>query len=163
MEYERRGDGYHFRQELERRYLQPLTGPGLLPVRPEAWADLAARRATSETCRMTYKGKAREIADGFEMSFSAEGTSNVPWALEVSLRPGGELTRVTAAREAEGIFLLEDGYAEYRVGSDLIRFGPGRHEHSYVQVRGAHPRLPGLSVYLTGYTPFEHTMTFELH
>ncbi len=32
----------------------------------------------------------------------------------------------------------------------------------YTQVRGAEGKLPGPSVYLCGYAPFDHTIDFEL-
>ncbi len=64
--------------------------------------------------------------------------------------------------ENENAFLLKDGFAKYRVGADVIRFGPGQCEHVYTQVRGAHAKLPGPSVYVTSYTPFQHTLTFEM-
>jgi hypothetical protein len=28
-------------------------------------------------------------------------------------------------------------------------------------VRGAQPKMPGASVYVTGFTPFDHTLDFE--
>ncbi|MCX6636342.1 MAG: hypothetical protein NT090_14875, partial [Acidobacteria bacterium] len=58
-------------------------------------------------------------------------------------------------------WLLEAGLAVYRVGDHAIRFGPGAASHRYVQVRGAESKLPGPSVYLTGLTPFDHTIRFE--
>jgi hypothetical protein len=57
--------------------------------------------------------------------------------------------------------LLERGTARLRSGADEIRFGPGLAMHRYVDIRGGEPRLPGASVYLTGYTPFDHTVVFE--
>jgi hypothetical protein len=58
-------------------------------------------------------------------------------------------------------FVLTEGYGTYRAGSDAIRFGPGAHAHMYTQVRGAEPKLDGPGVYITGFTPFDHTLTFE--
>jgi hypothetical protein len=47
----------------------------------------------------------------------------------------------------------------YTVGEDTIEFGPGQASHTYTQVRGALPKWDGLSVYLTGLTPFKTTLT----
>ena len=48
------------------------------------------------------------------------------------------------------------------MGADVIRIGPGRCEHSYIQVRGADAKLPGPSIYLTGFTPFNHTSKLQV-
>ena len=160
--YEKREDGFHFKQELQGRYLQPITDSSLLPVRPNMWSSLVAKRQTSEICRMVYEAHIRETTQGFEVSIHAHGTDNVPLAVEINLREGGELSGVTAAPNSDGAFLLKDGFAEYRMGSDVIRFGPGKCEHAYVQVRGGEAKLPGPSVYLTGYTPFQHTLTVQM-
>jgi hypothetical protein len=60
-----------------------------------------------------------------------------------------------------GRFLLAQDSAVCRLGSDEIRVGPGAAPHAYTEVRGAEPRLPGQIVYVTGFTPFDHTLTFE--
>ncbi len=65
-----------------------------------------------------------------------------------------------APQVADG-WLLAGRQARYRVGNDEIRFGPGLCLHSYTQVRMAEPKLAGPSVYLTGYTPLDHTLEFE--
>jgi hypothetical protein len=57
-------------------------------------------------------------------------------------------------------WLLSAPQAVYRTGADGIRFGPGLCQHRYTQVRMAEPKLPGPSVYLTGFTPFDHTLEF---
>lgn len=48
-----------------------------------------------------------------------------------------------------------------RNAADVIQFGPGRRESDYTQARGSRPKLPGPSAYLTAYTPFDHTLTFD--
>jgi len=160
--YERRGDGFYFRQELTGRYFQPIDDPSLLPVVNAGWSRLKMKRKTTEICRMVYEARLQEIDQGFEVFIVAQGTGNVPLAVEINVREGGELTGVTGAPHSAGAFLLEEGFAEYRMGSDGIRFGPGRCEHAYVQVRGAEGKLSGPSVYLTGYTPFQHRLAFEM-
>jgi len=161
-EFERRGDGYHFRQKLRGVYYQPLKDPKLLPVKNEAWGRVQWRREKSEQCELTYEGHIRETNEGFEITIDARGTNGVPLAIEINLREGGEVSGVVPAPKIGDAFLLQDGFATYRMGPDTIRFGPGHCEHAYVQIRGAATKLPGPSVYLTGYTPFRHTLTFQL-
>jgi len=159
--YEKRADGFYFKQELTGRYFQPITDPSLLPVRNDKWSDLKMKRKTTQICRMVYEARIRETEQGFEVFINAQGTGNVPLAVEINLREGGELSGVTAAPNSNEVFLLKDGFAEYRMGPDVIRFGPGKCENGWVEVRGAQAKLPGPSVYLTSYTPFQHTLTFQ--
>lgn len=160
--FEKRGDEFCFTQELTGMYFQPVADPALLPITNERWSSAKARRKTSEICRLVYEGRIRETGDGFEISIEAQGTDNVPLAVEINMREGGEISGVTEAPGTGGAFLLKEGFAEYRMGSDTIQFGPGACEHAYVQVRGAESKLPGPSVYLTGYTPFQHTLTIRM-
>ena len=113
-------------------------------------------------CRLDYEGRIRETPQGFEVFIRAHGTDNVPLAVEINLRAGGEIAGVEPAPKTADAFLLKEGFAEYRMGGDVVRFGPGHCEHAYVQVRGAAAKLSGPSVYLTGFTPFQHTLTFEV-
>jgi hypothetical protein len=85
----------------------------------------------------------------------AEGTPNVPVAVEIALREGG---RLEGCVEANGASLLAGGYATYRAGGDTVRFGPGLRQNSYWNIRGAEPPVPGTRVYLCGYTPFDHEL-----
>jgi hypothetical protein len=103
-----------------------------------------------------------ETAAGFRLRIEARGTAEVPVAVEIALGSNGKLEGCLPAPGAANAWLLESGKATWRSGDDLIRFGPGVREHSYTQVRGAEPKLPGESVYLCGYTPFDHTVEFEL-
>jgi hypothetical protein len=50
--------------------------------------------------------------------------------------------------------LLAEGYATYEVAGRAVRIGPGFRRHAWTQLRGAEARLPGLSLYLTEFTPF---------
>ena len=159
--FEKREDGYHFRQELDGWYYQPLTDPNLLPLDQQALGRLKWKREKTENCHLVYDGHIKDTPQGFEISIHAHGTDGIPFALEVNFREGGELSGVAAAPHVGDAFLLKNGFAEYRVGEDVIRFGPGQCEHAYTQVRGAQAKLPGPSVYLTGYTPFQHTLTFQ--
>lgn len=158
--YEKRDDGFHFRQELQGRYLQPITDPALLPVCPETWGLLVEKRERSEICRLVYEAHVRETQNGIEISIGAEGTKDVPLAVEINLREGGTLSGATPVPNTSDVFLLNEGFAEFAVGADILRLGPGRADHAWVQLRGAEAKLPGPSLYITAYTPFKHTITF---
>jgi len=159
----RKQDGqYYFRQHLQGHYMQPITDPSFLPVRPEDWTRRTGRRKASQRCSLIYEARMRETPHGFEITVSAKGTDNVPLVIEINLREDGQLTGVMSAGDADICFLPENHFAEFRMGENVIRFGPGRCEHRWTALRGAEPKLSGPSVYLTGYTPFEHTITFEV-
>ncbi|HUS05235.1 MAG TPA: hypothetical protein VMZ52_02995 [Bryobacteraceae bacterium] len=129
-----RVDGaWRLEQTLENGYYQPLDPPRR--VGPEDWAAVRAERKRTEVCRQHQRVEIRETSKGFSLAFSAEGTDRIPVAIEISLRPGAHRG---------------------------IKFGPPRAEHSYTRMRGAEAELPGESVYFTGFTPFRHTLDFEL-
>ena len=82
-------------------------------------------------------------------------------SVEICFREGGELEGCTPLPGSADAFLLERGTGVFRSGRNEVRFGPGSAPHRYVQLRGAEPKLSGQSVYITGYTPFEHVLTIE--
>lgn len=90
-----------------------------------------------------------------------EGTEQIPVSIELSFRPGGKLSGATPDRQTPNSYFLENGVGEYRVGTDVIRFGPGQAAHKWAQMRGMLPKQKGESVYLTAYTPFRHTIEFS--
>jgi hypothetical protein len=156
----RSGPAYQFSQALDGPYYQPLE-----PARKVAageWHSTVPARRRSEVCRIEQTADVREMPNGFEVRVRASGTPDVPLAIEVSLRAGGSLEGCQPAPGASDAYLLPAGAtASYRMGGDTIRFGPGIRQHAYTQVRGAQPKLPGTSVYLCGYTPFDHTLRIE--
>ena len=81
--------------------------------------------------------------------------------MELAFRHGGQLEGVEALADTKDAFLLQRGMGRYVLGSDVVEFGPGRAEHTYTQVRGAAAKWDGLSVYLTGITPFETKLTIS--
>jgi hypothetical protein len=148
---EKRGESYVFSQSLEAPYYQPLARQ----VTPADWARVRGARRTSEICKLTQSATVTETRRGFRVRLESSGTPRVPLAVEISLREGGQLSGCDGE-------VLRSGQAVYTVGSDTIRFGPGRGDHTYTQIRGAEPPVPGRNVYLTGITPFDHTIEFEL-
>ena len=153
------GDTYVFRQALEAPYYQPLAPARTVTY--QNWGALRAERRQTQVCRLAQSAVVTEKRGGFEIRLQSNGTPGVPLAVEISLREGGTLEGCRPAPHAEGAFLLEKDFAAYRAGGDTIRFGPGAAPHLLTQLRGAEPKLPGQSVYITGYTPFDHTLVFE--
>jgi hypothetical protein len=155
----KRGGSWELRQALEAPYYQPLPQK----VTPETWAATRPTRKQTEINRLEQWADVTEIAGGFQVRIRAHGTDGVPLAIEIGFREGGTLENCREIPESPGSFLLESGSGIYSAGSGRgrIRFGPGSAPHRYVQVRGAEPRLPGQSVYITGFTPLDRTLTFE--
>jgi hypothetical protein len=154
---EKRAGVYVLKQSLEAPYYQPLQQK----VTTDTWGPTRAQRRQSEVCRLEQSAEIGEISNGFRVRIRAEGTSGVPLAVETCFREGGRLEGTRAVPATPGSNVLNQGTATYRAGPNQIRFGPGDAPHEYVQVRGAEPRLPGQSVYVTGFTPFDRTFVFE--
>ncbi len=146
-------------QELQAQYYQPLDPAR--KVNADEWADTRADRKRTEVCRLVQSATVTETPKGFRLRVRSEGTNDVPVAVEINFRPGGKFEGVSLAPKVEDAWLASSGRMSYRVGSDVIRFGPGAAEHAYTQVRGAEAKLAGPSVYLTGFTPFDRTIEFE--
>lgn len=160
--WEKRGDAYHYRQELQGPYYQPIDDPSLLPVTRENWARRAGRRRQTEINRMVYEGKIWPRPHGLDLEVSAQGTDGVPLAVEINVRDGGQLQGVEPAPHVADAFLLKGGHAEYRMGTDVIQIEGGPCAHAYTQIRGAQKKLAGPSIYITGLTPFRRTLRFRM-
>ena len=154
---ERRGRVYVFRQSLEAPYYQPLPQT----ITAETWGPTRAQRRRTEVGHLEQSAEITEMTNGFQVRLRAEGTTGVPLSVEICLREGGSLQGCRALNATPGSYILQDGTGTYRAGANEIRFGPGAAPHQYVQLRGAEPKLPGQSVYITGYTPFDRTLLFE--
>jgi hypothetical protein len=146
-------------QELEAPYYQPLDPAR--PVDADQWAEVRRDRKRTEICRLKQSATILETKGGFRLRVRASGTSDVPVAVEINFAAGGELDGVVPAPKVQDGWLLTKGTGSYRVGGDVIRFGPGFAENAYTQIHRAEPKLAGPSVYLTGFTPFDRTIDFE--
>jgi hypothetical protein len=132
---------------------------------------------------LTTKITVHENKGAFDLDFDISGYSGVPITLELCFRPDGTLAGVSepergaeprGARTGPSMenehdsFLLKDGFGSYTVGADKIEFGPGAFAHSRLRMEGenyavynGNNRAEGLRVYLTGLTPFKHTLTIK--
>jgi hypothetical protein len=93
-----------------------------------------------------------------EAGIQITGTENVPVSIELIFRAGGTLAGVTKHPTRANAYLLQGDSGSYTVQKDTITFGPGKALHKGVVLRGALPPMDAPTVYLTGFTPFQHTI-----
>ena len=115
-------------------------------------------RPMSELQSMNYQVEISESNGKVAIDIEIDGTPYVPVSLEMSFRPGGKLVGVTADNNLADAYFLESGTGQYKHGNNTIKFGPGIALHKWAEIRGMLPKQHGNSIYLTGYTPFKHTL-----
>lgn len=154
------GKGWRLTQSLEGAYYQPLDPPR--QVTADEWADVRRNRERTQISRLTQTATIIPGDKSVRIRVQSIGQADVPLALEINFREGGQFEgAVQPAGKDPEILLLREGTAVYRAGKNGIRFGPGAGGHTWTQIRGADAKLPGPSVYLTGFTPFDHTIELE--
>lgn len=153
--FEKKDGAYVLTQSLQGPYYQPLDRPVGMD-----FEEVRRLRAQTEVCQLTHRATIAEKDGGFDVTIEATGTGEVPVVIEINLREGGRIEGVVPAKEKDSHFLAS-GHAVFRLGAHALRFGPGLQEHKWIVVRGAEAKLEGPSVYLTGYTPFRHTLSFR--
>ncbi len=144
---------YILKQSLRGPYYQPLKQGEFHPER-DSFGHQRASREQSEVQELDSTITLKESQGTFEIHIQIEGTDNVPVAVELGFRKGGELLGATPIPEVLDAYLLKEGEILYTKDGQTITVGPGKAEHQWTQLRGALPKLEGPSVYLTGYTPF---------
>jgi hypothetical protein len=157
---------YVLRQKLQGVYFQPLTpeqmaeNDGRVQMAPNGTLSTTqkVKRALSDIQTLETVVTVVESAGQFDLAIEITGTANVPVAMELAFRAGGTLRGVEPAPGGKDAYLLREGFGEYAAENQVIKFGPGKVEHLYTQVRGALPKWEGQSVYLTGFTPFQTTL-----
>lgn len=156
--------GYVGTQTLEAPYYQPLAP--VQKVTPQNWSGLRDKRRKTQICKLEQTATLKEKAGGFELRIQSSGSTGgaaigVPLAIEISLREGGKLEGCRPAPHVDGGWVLQQDYATYTLEGKTLRIGPGAAPHLLTQLRGAEPKLPGISIYVTGYTPFDRTISFD--
>lgn len=171
------GNKYILYQKLEAPYYHPLPAEYRNPkgdyklspsIDDRFWSkmDFEHRPTTMKTLETTIS---MQEADGKnELAFLVNGSDKVPVTIELCFASEGKLAGVTESNIGTDNYFLEEGFGKYQVGSDIIEFGPGTVAHKYIQglegekysTHSGNLRTAGLHVYLTGITPFEHTLKF---
>lgn len=125
----------------------------------------------------------RENNGSFTLDFDVSGYDGVPVTVELCFRRGGTLDGVilTGSGNAAGgatdgragrsmrddpeSFRMNDEWGSYSIDGDTIEFGPGVWEHSRIGMEGeqfsvynGELKADGLRVYMTGTTPFKHSV-----
>lgn len=168
--------GYVLHQKLSVPYYQPLPG-----TRRKADGDYAlsesvdgrfwnkmdfTHRPVSNVKTLDTTITLTETAGRTELLFDIKGQAGVNVTLELCFAKEGKLSGVSAADN--GNYFLEDGYGKYEAGGDVVEFGPGVKKHQSItglegerySTHFGSLRSEGLHVYLTGITPFRHTLRF---
>jgi len=163
-------------QPLPKEYRKPNGDYPLTPVKDgRFWSRLDfPHRQMSNVQVLDQQVTVLEKPEAFELHIEITGHDRVPYTVELAFRPGGQFTgtlQEMSARPGTGErkpLLLKEGMGAYRVGNDVIEFGPGQGDHEVInlaghtyQSHGATLQAPGNCVYITGYTPFRKVITIR--
>lgn len=174
---EKNGNKYLLHEKKEAYYYQPFSREKInregdyklsesLDRRFWSKMDFAAR--PKDTLTLKSKITIEEIKGGFKMDIEVSGADNVEVTLDLCFREGGSFEGAIQG-EKEGDFFLEDGYAKYSFGSDMIEVGQGKYEHGNIndldgEVYSTHfgsIKGNGQHLYICGLAPFKHSLTIR--
>lgn len=101
------------------------------------------------------------------LAIHVTGAAAVPVTLEMCFKEGGKLSGLTALENDN--FILEKDFGTYEFEGDTIQFGPGAAAHKNLTALEGERysthfgslRMKGTHVYITGITPFQHTLIFK--
>lgn len=151
------GDSWVLTNALEGPYYQPypkdkIDPNGNLSNMPRT------QRTKSEIQYLRYSTTVTPQEKGIQVDFIIEGTDGVPVSLELIFRPGGILSGIIPMPGRDKSFLFDSKIAQYTMGEDSIHISPGLQQHKGIVLRGALPPMDAPTVYLTGFTPFKHSI-----
>ncbi|MEU9898630.1 hypothetical protein ACIBCS_36800 [Streptomyces phaeochromogenes] len=175
---ERDGGGWRLYAEVRGAYHQPLPPghrrqDGGYPLTDDGrfWSAMDFPNREREYRTLRTEILLREASGGgWDLSFAQTG-SDVPFALELCFRPGGELTGDGLERVSDDTYQLVHGEAAYTVGEDRIVFGPGNGKggrqpavvdpgERYAWLGGS-LTPDGIRVLITGRTPTPYRLTLR--
>jgi hypothetical protein len=102
-----------------------------------------------------------------ELTFKSKGTDGVHVTIEFCFKEGGTFSDLIKMDGSNDNYTLPSGSGVYQFGNDNIKIGGGIFQHNKLKSLDGEMytshfgtlRTEGLHVYLTGITPFEHTIT----
>lgn len=157
-EIRQEGKDYVMEQKLDGPYFQPYPKDSIDPA--GNWNKMPkSNRKQSEVQQLTSSVRVRETNNGVECDIEITGTDRVPVSVELIFREGGAFKNVVPVTSEKDTYLLKTAEAgTFTLQNDTLTFGPGLAQHKAIQLRGALPRMSAPTVYLTGFTPFKHTL-----
>ncbi len=163
---------------------QKLKAPYYLPLKPEDrrkdgdyeltpsvddrfWSKMSFDKRPADFKIQESKITVTENNGEVTMDFEVSGAAGIAVTIHLCFDETGQLNGVEKGNAAAGF--LAEGFGEFTSGNDKITFGPGIKEHEGIRglggekysVLNGHLDTPGQHVYLTGYTPFRHTLKFK--
>lgn len=165
---------YVLYQKLQAPYYQPLKDKDkrkdgdyeLTPsVDDRFWSKMSFDKRDTDFKTLESQVTVSESNGAVTMDIEVNGPKGVSVIIQMCFDTEGELSGV----EKGNTFFLKEGMGEFKVGNDKITFGPGIKEHEWTRgmegekysVLNGNLNTPGQHVYLTGYTPFKHTIKFS--
>ncbi|MDL2208823.1 hypothetical protein LJB97_04290 [Parabacteroides sp. OttesenSCG-928-O15] len=128
----------------------------------------------------------REKNGAFTLDFDISGYENVPVTIELCFRRGGKLEGVELTGSGNAVggvaagragrqmlddpesYKMNSNWGSYTVEGNKLEFGPGVFEHTQLGMEGeqfsiynGELKADGLRVYITGNTPFKHTLQIK--
>ncbi|WP_162342461.1 hypothetical protein [Cyclobacterium salsum] len=173
------GEQYLLYQKLEAPYYQPLPDhlkneSGDYELTPSVdgrfWSKMAFdKRPVSNVKTLESRVTLSEEEGKASLLFEVKGLEGVAVTIEMCFDESGKLSGVTPSDTEKNNYFLPEGYGTFERAGDVISFGPGIQEHQRISrlageqysVHFGSLRTEGNHVYLTGYTPFSHRITFE--
>lgn len=173
----KQGNSYVLHKKLQVPYYQPLplnkrNKQGDYKLSPSVddrfWNKMDfANRPQSNIKTLNTTVTMTEKNGEVELVFSVTGQAKVPVTIELCFGEGGKFTGLTT--DSKGNAILAGDKAVYEVDGDQLSFGPGSFTNAIPEnLEGERYsthfgtlKTSGSRVYLTGVTPFKHTLSFK--
>lgn len=155
-----KGDQIILKKTITHGYFQPI--PKDKRTGGDGWKEFSRDdREMSELQTMNFTVIITPAPERIAMDIEISGTDDVPVSCEMTLRKGDRISGAIHDLDQEDTYFLKEGYAVISNEGDTMKIGPGKMEHRWAQIRGMLPRQAGKSLYITGTTPFVHTLYFS--
>ncbi|MCK5128337.1 MAG: hypothetical protein KAQ68_00685 [Clostridiales bacterium] len=158
---EKTRDGYRMSSSQKQGYYKPLNKE----INPLEWENLKKVREKINVQEHNVTVDVILSGDDVKLNIKIDGVIDVPLKIEVMLSSGGRFeTNDIMINGKQGSYLiLKEGSATYTLDRDVIRIGNGIFAHwNTSNMRGTVPASNDhFTVYMTGFTPFEHSITIS--